>query len=100
VLAQEGAVSHAVAQQMAVGVRSRLQTTWSLSITGVAGPSGGSEAKPVGLVYIGLAGPQGVLESFELQLGARDRERIRHISACSALDYLRRRLLSLDQSVV
>lgn len=99
-LAQDGAVSHAVAQQMAVGVRSRLNTTWSLSITGVAGPGGGTEAKPIGLVYIGLAGPQGVLESFELQLGDRDRDRIRHMSACSALDYLRRRLLNLDQSVV
>lgn len=97
VLEQDGAVSHAVAQQMAAGVRSRLGTTWGLSITGIAGPAGGSEAKPVGLVYIGLAGPDGV-QSFEHRFGAlRGREWIRHLSACSALDHLRRALLTSDR---
>jgi nicotinamide-nucleotide amidase len=92
-LAQQGAVSHTIARQMAVGVRARLATDWGLSITGIAGPDGGTETKPVGLVYIGLAGAEGV-ESFEHQLGAsRGREWIRHLSACNALDYLRRRLL-------
>ncbi|MCY7277712.1 MAG: competence/damage-inducible protein A, partial [Phormidesmis sp. CAN_BIN44] len=63
-LAQHGAVSDVVAQQMAVGVRSRLNTTWGISITGVAGPDGGTEIKPVGLVYIGLAGPDDQVTSF------------------------------------
>jgi nicotinamide-nucleotide amidase len=79
---------------MALGVKNSLGTTWALSITGVAGPTGGSETKPVGLVYIGLAGPNDEVESFENMFGAtRDRNLIRHFSACTALDLLRRRLL-------
>jgi nicotinamide-nucleotide amidase len=92
-LAEEGAVSHVVAAQMAAGVRDRLKTTWGLSITGVAGPTGGTPSKPVGLVYIGLAGPRGV-QSFEHRFGAlRGRDWIRHLSACTALDQLRRELV-------
>lgn len=89
----QGAVSHRVAQQMAAGVRDRLQTTWGLSITGVAGPGGGTETKPVGLVFIGLAGPDGI-QSFENRFGApRGREWIRELSARTALDHLRREIL-------
>jgi nicotinamide-nucleotide amidase len=87
-----GAVSAIVAEQMAVGVKTRLSTTWGLSITGIAGPTGGTDIKPVGLVYIGLAGPNGV-KSFEYRFGAiRGRSLIRHVSACAALDNLRRQL--------
>jgi nicotinamide-nucleotide amidase len=93
-LAQFGAVSDRVACQMAIGVRERLGTTWGLSITGIAGPEGGTDTKPVGLVYIGVAGPQNEVESFQYQFGAeRGREFIRWLSACTALDLLRRRLL-------
>lgn len=93
-LAEQGAVSYSVAQQMAAGVRDRLNTTWGLSITGIAGPTGGNPEKPVGLVYIGLAGDNGV-QSYEHRFGAiRGREWIRHLSACTALDHLRRVLLS------
>jgi nicotinamide-nucleotide amidase len=93
-LAQAGAVSPVVAKQMALGVRSRLQTTWSLSITGIAGPGGGTPEKPIGLVYIGLAGPDNSVDSFKCYFGQRDRTWIRNVSACTALDHLRRRLLS------
>ncbi|MEP0872632.1 competence/damage-inducible protein A [Trichocoleus desertorum AS-A10] len=94
-LAQHGAVSHTIAKQMAAGVRSRLGTTWGLSITGIAGPGGGTTSKPVGLVYIGLAGPQDEIESYEYQFGSfRGRSWIQRISACTALDQLRRRLLT------
>jgi nicotinamide-nucleotide amidase len=94
-LVQQGSVSAAVAKQMALGVRSRLETTWGLSITGVAGPEGGTASKPVGLVYIGLAGPEGEAESIEYHFGAlRGRDWIRHVSACNALDQVRRRLHS------
>ncbi len=96
-LASYGAVSPEVAQQMAVGVRDRLGTTWGLSITGIAGPGGGTDAKPVGLVYIGLAGPGGAVAagiSGEYRFGGgRGREWVRHLSACTALDQLRRMLL-------
>lgn len=94
-LAQHGAVSHIVAKQMAVGVQKRLGTTWGLSITGIAGPGGGTDTKPVGLVYFGLAGPNRLVESFEHHFNSLlDRALIRHISACTALDHLRRQLLS------
>ncbi|MEP0858957.1 competence/damage-inducible protein A [Trichocoleus sp. DQ-U1] len=93
-LAQVGAVSDAVAKQMAVGVKTRLSTTWGLSITGIAGPGGGTETKPVGLVYIGLAGPDDTVESFKHQLGQnRERDSIRYASASIALDQLRRTML-------
>ena len=90
-----GAVSKAVAKQMASGVRSLLSTHWGLSITGIAGPGGGTETKPVGLVYIGLAKPDGTVDCFKYLLGQnRSRSAIRHASACNALDQLRRSLIS------
>lgn len=93
-LAEFGAVSHQVAKQMAAGVRASLNTNWGLSITGIAGPGGGTDAKPVGLVYIGLAG-EGETESFECRFGdGRGRDWIRHLSSCTALDRLRRKLLA------
>lgn len=90
-----GAVSDTVAEQMAMGVKTRLSTTWGLSITGIAGPDGGTETKPVGLVYIGLAGPGDEVSSFKYNFGTMrvglrptvgDRSFIRHLSACTALD--------------
>ncbi|MFM6756820.1 MAG: competence/damage-inducible protein A [Dolichospermum sp.] len=90
-----GAVSGTVAAQMAIGIKNRLSTTWGLSITGIAGPTGGTEDKPVGLVYIGLAGPGDQVISFEHRLGAiRGRSLIRYVSANASLDNLRRRLLT------
>ena len=56
-IAEHGAVSAPVAAALARGVRERLRADWSASITGVAGPNGGSDAKPVGTVYIGVSGP-------------------------------------------
>lgn len=89
----EGAVSAAVACQMATGVRKRLKTDWGIGITGIAGPGGGSDEKPVGLVYIGVSGPDGRVGSRAYRFGnLRGREWIRHLSCCSALDQLRRSL--------
>ncbi|MGM3308968.1 competence/damage-inducible protein A [Anabaena sp. WFMT] len=89
-----GAVSATVAEQMAFGVKTRLGTTWGLSVTGIAGPTGGTDTKPVGLVYIGLAGPGNEVKSYECKFGTiRNRSFIRHLSVCAALDNLRRSLL-------
>ncbi|MGF1479376.1 MAG: competence/damage-inducible protein A [Cyanophyceae cyanobacterium] len=92
-LTRFGAVSPAVAEQMALGVKQQLQTDWGLSITGIAGPGGGTPSKPVGLVYIGLAAPNGSVESVEHRLGERQRATIRTFSAYNALELLRRKLL-------
>lgn len=96
-LAQYGAVSSPVAEQMALGVKTRLGTDWGISITGIAGPGGGSEQKPVGLVYIGIATPDGTVISQEHRFGAiRGREAVRYLGACTALDQLRRQLMQAD----
>ncbi len=89
-LAEHGAVSKPVAEAMAEGARRRSGSTFALAITGIAGPGGGTDTKPVGLTYIGLAGPQGT-EVVERQfLG--DRARIRQFASQVALDLLRRKL--------
>lgn len=93
-LASQGAVSNPVACQMATGVQNRLGADWGISITGIAGPGGGSDEKPVGLVYIGIAGPDGRVSSCSYHFGnLRGRDWIRHLSCCSALDQLRRTIL-------
>lgn len=92
-IAQNGAVSKEVAIAMAEGARKALKSDLALSITGIAGPDGGSELKPVGTFMIGLATSQSstALHYFF----ASSRERIREYAAWSALDTLRRYLLGL-----
>jgi nicotinamide-nucleotide amidase len=89
-LAAEGAVSEAAAREMAIGARKVLNTTFALSVTGFAGPDGGTEANPVGTIYIGLAS-DGTCDVRRVQF-IGDRERIRMLASQSALDLLRRRL--------
>lgn len=94
-LETSGAVSAPVAEQMAKGVCQALGSDWGLSITGIAGPTGGTPEKPVGLVYIGLAGPGGLSTSYECRFGGqRGRAWVRHLSVNEALDRLRRCLLT------
>ena len=75
---------------MAKGARKHTGATYAISITGVAGPDGGSEEKPVGLVYIGIASPDGAAVTHRRFIG--DRERIRVFTTQTALDLLRRKL--------
>ena len=97
-LAAHGAVSAEVAAAMAAGVRQRLGTDVAVSVTGVAGPGGGTPEKPVGLVYLHASAPGGELWA-EFSVPA-DRETIRVRATVAAL-HLLRRLLSqgLDGSV-
>ena len=92
VLEERGAVCDIVAQQMANGVKKRLGVDWGIGITGIAGPGGGTEVKPVGLVYLGIAGPNDEVESIKCTFGDRSRDIIRYLSSCTALDKLRRKL--------
>jgi nicotinamide-nucleotide amidase len=92
-IATHGAVSQQVAEAMARGVRDRLHADIGLSVTGVAGPTGGSAEKPVGLVYLGLADAKGV-RSRRLDLGPEQpREVIQSRSAKHALNWARLHLL-------
>lgn len=90
-IAQHGAVSAEVAQALAEGIRDETRASIGLSITGIAGPSGGSDEKPVGLVYFGLADANGT-EVVKRQFPG-DRDRIRLFATQQALDMLRRRLM-------
>jgi nicotinamide-nucleotide amidase len=90
-LVRHGAVSEPVAREMAEGVRAVASATWGLSVTGIAGPTGGSEEKPVGTVFIGLAGPSGA--RVERHRFLPDREQVRTSSAGAALELLRLSLL-------
>ena len=90
ILETHGAVSAECAEAMAVGMREYASTDHAISVTGIAGPDGGSEEKPVGTVFIGYAGPKGV-KSVRLVLPG-DRYLIRWRSSQAALDYLRRQL--------
>ena len=89
-----GAVSAEVAESMAQGVRERFGATLAVSITGIAGPSGGSQAKPVGLVFLGLAW-EGGSATKKLELGPEQpRDIIRSRAAKQAMNFARLHLLA------
>lgn len=86
----QGAVSKPVAQALAEGIRTRTGASIGVGITGIAGPSGGTPEKPVGLVYIALADERGTqVREFHFP-GARDR--VRHWASQMALEMIRRRI--------
>jgi nicotinamide-nucleotide amidase len=94
-LVEHGAVSEEVGRAMAEGVRERFGADWGAGITGIAGPTGGTEEKPVGLVHWAVAGPDGVSAKHRVFLG--DRSIVREWSLNATLDLLRRRLLALER---
>ncbi len=87
-----GAVSEEVVTQMAEGARKEFKTDWAVSASGIAGPDGGMEGKPVGTVWIAVAGPNGV-KAKKFQFGG-DRERNIQVTAITALNMLRKALIS------
>ena len=97
VLETHGAVSPTVAQALAEGIRRRAESTFGVGITGIAGPTGGTSEKPVGLVYIALA------DASRTQVLKRrypgERKTIRRQATQSALDMLRRSLLKEEQGL-
>jgi nicotinamide-nucleotide amidase len=88
---KHGAVSAEVAKAMAEGIRERCGATFGVGITGVAGPTGGTPDKPVGLVFHALAGDRGT-EVVERNFPG-DRKRVRWFAAQQALDMIRRKVM-------
>jgi nicotinamide-nucleotide amidase len=98
-LLEHGAVSEPVARKMAQGIREVSGADYGLSVTGVAGPDGGTTEKPVGLVFIGLSDAEETFaEKLDLTAWARSREAIRERSANRAFDLLRLRLEERNNS--
>jgi PncC family amidohydrolase len=85
-LIAHGAVSEEVAIEMAIGVRQRAGSDWGVSTTGIAGPTGATPEKPLGLVYVGVAGPRGARAVRHVFDG--DRLAVKRASAEAALLHL------------
>jgi nicotinamide-nucleotide amidase len=92
ILNTDGAVSEACIQAMALGVQKRLGTTFALATSGIAGPDGGTEEKPVGTVWIALAHPTGVITR-KLTLGGTRMQNI-YLSSLACVNLLRKYLLN------
>jgi nicotinamide-nucleotide amidase len=97
ILREHGAVSEPCARAMAEGARARAGTTHAISVTGLAGPGGGTPDKPVGLAFVGLAAPEHTVVRRLRWPGHR--QQIRQICAMTALDLLRRTLSGLPMEV-
>jgi nicotinamide-nucleotide amidase len=92
-LRQHGAVSEAVAREMAAGVRERSGADFAVAVTGIAGPDGGTPEKPVGTVFLALTAADGV--AVERRLNPWDRATFKEVTATQSLEKLRRRLAGL-----
>lgn len=86
-LEAQGAVSEAVAGQMAAGVRDRLGADIGIAVTGIAGPGGGSPEKPVGLVFMGFANPRGEVNVRRYEFSG-NRLEIKEQTCAAALEWL------------
>jgi len=98
ILLRSGAVSADCARAMAEGMRRVTPVDYALAVTGIAGPTGGTEDKPVGTVYFGLAGPEKT-QTFLFHFSG-DRGQVQAMAGQTGLDLLRRHLLGLDSLVL
>jgi len=90
-----GAVSEEVAESMAIGAKNKLNSDWAISVSGIAGPNGGSKSKPIGLVYIAITGPNNESLKIRKQYNPlRNRNEIQRLSVNDCLNSLRLILLS------
>ena len=93
-----GAVSEEVAETMAINAKEKLNSDWSIAISGIAGPGGGNKEKPVGLVYISIAGPNGHMTNIKkIFSSTRNRIEIQRLSVNVCLNSLRLILLSSNK---
>ena len=92
-LSAHGAVSEAVAREMALGARDKFGSDFALAVTGIAGPGGGTPDKPVGTVFIALASASGV--TVKQFLNVWDRATFKQVTATQALEMLRQRIISV-----
>jgi len=88
---KHGEVSAQVALQLARSVRTRMDSSFGLGITGIAGPGGGSSKKPIGLVYIGLASPDGTVRTWKHTFWG-ERHQVQDKAATKALECLWRKI--------
>ena len=94
-LVKYGAVSQEVCETMAINVRKKLRADWGIAISGIAGPKGGNQEKPVGLVYISISGPNNQITNIKkLFNSTRNRVEIQTLSVNVCLNSLRLILLS------
>ena len=93
-----GAVSEEVAETMAINAKEKLNSDWSIAISGIAGPSGGNKEKPIGLVYISIAGPNDHITNIKKIFSSnRNRLEIQRLSVNVCLNSLRLILLSISK---
>ncbi len=88
----KGSVSPEVAIAMAAGARDLTSTDYAISVTGVAGPTGGRPGIPIGTFYIGLAGPDGIEVAERIETGITDRDENKRAAAQAAFDLLGKHL--------
>ena len=89
-----GAVSKEVSELMAVNIKKKFKTDYSIATTGISGPTGGVDKKPIGLVYVSILDSSDVIHTKEYYLKVKDREMHRELTSCIALNNIRKFILN------